>query len=102
MTVETETTTLQQDLQAALREGLEEQGPGAPELSAAQLQSLSTTMARLLAARMGARFASIREAREARDAAVCQAFNGRNRDEVMRKFGISRRLFYNITSRATL
>lgn len=99
MTVETETTTLQQDLQAALREGLAEQGPGAPELSAAQLQSLSTTMARLLARRIGGRYVAFVEDRARRDAAVLEAFNGRNRVEVMKRFGISRALFYNILAR---
>lgn len=33
---------------------------------------------------------------EARDEAVRAAFNGRNRDEVCREFGISRSLFYLI------
>ena len=97
MTVETETTPLQQDLQDALRHSLAEQGQDAPHISAEQLRAMSSTMARLLAVRMGSRSISIREAR---DAAVFQAFNGRNRDDVMRHFGISRRLFYNIISRA--
>lgn len=100
MTVETETTPLQQDLQDALRHSLAEQGQDAPHINAEQLRALSSTMARLLAVRMGSRSTSIREAREARDAAVFQAFNGRNRDDVMQHFGISRRLFYNIISRA--
>lgn len=97
MTVETETTPLQQDLQDALRHSLAEQGQDAPHINAEQLRALSSTMARLLAVRMGSRSTSIREAR---DAAVFQAYNGRNRDDVMRHFGISRRLFYNIISRA--
>lgn len=37
--------------------------------------------------------------RAVRDAAVLDAFDGRNRDEVCRKFGISVRTFYNILDR---
>lgn len=37
--------------------------------------------------------------RRERDRAVYAAFNGRNRAEVMRQFGISRALFYNILAR---
>ena len=40
------------------------------------------------------------ELRRRRDSAVLADFNGRNRDEVMRKHHISRRLFYAIISRA--
>lgn len=99
MTAETETTTLQQDLQDALRESLAEQGAAAPALSAAQLQAMSTTMARLLARRIGGRYVAFVEDRARRDAAVLEAWNGRNRAEVMKRFGISRALFYNILAR---
>ena len=37
--------------------------------------------------------------RAARDAAVLQAFDGRNRDAVCRRFGISRSTFYEILAR---
>ncbi len=37
--------------------------------------------------------------RAARDAAVLQAFDGRNRDAVCRRFGISRSTFYEILQR---
>lgn len=99
MTAETETTPLQQDLQAALREGLREQGADAPHITAEQLRALSGTMARLLARRIGGRYVAFVEDRARRDAAVLQAWNGRNRAEVMQRFGISRALFYNILSR---
>lgn len=99
MTVETETTPLQQDLQDALRHSLAEQGQAAPDISAEQLRALSTSMARLLARRIGGRYVAFVEDRAQRDAAVLQAWNGRNRVEVMRQFGISRALFYNILSR---
>lgn len=38
--------------------------------------------------------------RLARDAAVLTAFDGRNRDEVCRTYGISRTTFYEILARA--
>lgn len=99
MNVETETTPLQQDLQDALRQGLHEQGENAPAITAQQLRALSSTMARLLARRIGGRYVAFVEDRARRDAAVLSAFNGRNRAEVMARFGISRALFYNILSR---
>ena len=40
------------------------------------------------------------ELRRRRDSAVLADFNGRNRDDVMRKHHISRRLFYAIIARA--
>lgn len=100
MTVETETTPLQQDLQDALRHSLAEQGQDAPHISAEQLRALSTSMARLLARRIGGRYVAFVEDRARRNAAVLSAWNGRNREEVMKRFGISRRLFYSIISSA--
>ena len=100
MTVETETTPLQQDMHDALRHSLAELGAAAPRLSAEQLRALSTTMARLLARRIGGRYVAFVEDRARRDAAVLEAYNGRNREEVLARFSISRRLFYNIITRA--
>lgn len=101
MTVETETTPLQKDLQAALRQGLAEQGLSAPDINPQQLQALATTMARLLARRIGGRYVAFVEDRARRDAAVLAAWDGHsNREEVMKRFGISRALFYNILARA--
>lgn len=40
------------------------------------------------------------ELRKRRDAAVLADFTGRNREDVMRKHHISRRLFYSIIARA--
>ena len=99
MTAETEPTALQQDMHAALRQSLAEQGAAAPDITPAQLRVLSTTMARLLARRIGGRYVAFVEDRAQRDAAVLDAWNGRNRAEVMQRFGISRALFYNILSR---
>ena len=100
MTVETETTPLQQDLQDALRHSLAEQGQAAPDITPEQLRALSSTMARLLARRIGGRYVAFVEDRARRNAAVLSAWNGRNREEVMKRFGISRRLFYSIISSA--
>lgn len=75
---------------AVFREGL--QGP--------ELEALAAEVARRLGPRIGGRYVPKRDDRAARDAAVCKAFNGRNRAEVMRQFQISRRLFYAIISRA--
>jgi Mor family transcriptional regulator len=100
LTVETETTPLQQDLQDALRHSLAEQGQDAPSINAEQLRALSSTMARLLARRIGGRYVAFVEDRARRNAAVLSAWNGRNREEVMKRFGISRRLFYSIISSA--
>ena len=100
MTVETETTPLQQDLQDALRHSLAEQGQDAPSINAEQLRALSSTMARLLARRIGGRYVAFVEDRAQRNAAVLAAWNGRNREDVMKRFGISRRLFYSIISSA--
>lgn len=100
MTVETESTPLQQDLQDALRHSLAEQGADAPRLSAEQLRALSSGMARLLARRIGGRYVAFVEDRARRDAAVLQARNnGQRRDDIMKRFGISRALYYNILSR---
>lgn len=38
--------------------------------------------------------------RATRDAAVLAAFNGSNRDDVCRRFGIGRRTFYDILARS--
>lgn len=63
------------------------------------IQTLATTVARRLGPRIGGRYVPKRDDRAVRDAAVWQAFNGRNHQDVIRQFGISRRLLYNILSR---
>lgn len=69
------------------------------------LEALAGAVATRLAPRIGGRYVpkgQYREGwqiREQRDAAVWQAFNGRNHREVMGQFGISRRLLYSILSR---
>lgn len=63
------------------------------------IDALADAVARRLAPRIGGRYVPKRDARAQRDRAVWQAFNGRNRLEVMRQFRISKALFYNIISR---
>lgn len=98
MTAETE-TPIEADVLAALRESLKEQGEHAPRVTPEQQRNMASTMARMLARRIGGRYVAFVEDRARRDAAVLQAFNGSNRDAVLRQFGISRALFYNILAR---
>lgn len=63
------------------------------------IAALADVVARRLAPRIGGRYVPKRDGRAARDAAVWKAFNGRNREDVMRQFGISRRLLYSILAR---
>lgn len=84
---------------AALRQGLREQADHVPALDASQLQALSTSVTYFLARRIGGRYIALVDDREQRDALVVQTWNGRNRDDVMRRFGISRSLFYKILAR---
>jgi len=95
----TELTPLENDVQLALRDGLAEQGENAPALTPEQMRALSSTVARMLARRIGGRYVAFVEDRARRDAAVLADFNGRNHGEVMAKHGISRRLLYNILAR---
>jgi Mor family transcriptional regulator len=61
--------------------------------------ALAALMARRLAPRIGGRYVPKRDARVERDAAVWKAFTGRNHQDVMKQFGISRRLLYSILAR---
>lgn len=70
-----------------------------PDAPSAALKALAEAVARRLAPRIGGRYVPKRDGRAARDAAVWRAFNGRNHGDVMREFGISRRLLYSILSR---
>lgn len=70
-----------------------------PDAPGAAIKALAEAVARRLAPRIGGRYVPKRDARAARDAAVWTAFNGRNHGDVMREFGISRRLLYSILSR---
>ena len=66
------------------------------------IHQLADAVARRLAPRIGGRYVPKRgdsDARAKRDAAVWQAWNGRNGAQLMRDFAISRRLLYSILSR---
>ena len=66
------------------------------------IHQLADAVARRLAPRIGGRYVPKRgdsDARARRDAAVWQAWNGRNGAQIMRDFKISRRLLYSILSR---
>ena len=66
------------------------------------IHQLADAVARRLAPRIGGRYVPKRgdsDARAKRDAAVWQAWNGRNGAQIMREFKISRRLLYSILSR---
>jgi len=69
------------------------------EATRQDIEALAQVLAERLAPRIGGRYIPKRDARARRDAAVWKAWNGRNREEVMREFNISRRLLYNIISR---
>lgn len=73
------------------------------DVTAEELKADAARLSVELGAAIGGRYLpkqSITEQqRRERDRAVYAAFNGRNRPEVMRQFGISRALFYNILAR---
>ncbi len=66
------------------------------DASNAELIDLAALMARRLAPLIGGRYIPKRDMRAERDDAVLKAFNGRNHKDLMREFGISRRLVYSI------
>lgn len=70
-----------------------------PQATDAALRSLAQLVARRLRPLIAGRYMPYVEDRPARDAAVWKAFTGRNHLEVMREFGISKRLLYSILSR---
>lgn len=69
------------------------------DVSHAELSALAAIMGRRLAPLIGGRYIPKREMRAERDDAVLKAFNGHNHKDLMREFGISRRLVYMILSR---
>ena len=95
-------TTLRHDVTCILLECHRDRGlhnlfrPGTTQ---ADMNELAEVVARRLAPMIGGRYVPKRDERAARDKAVFQRFNGRNHQEVMREFGISRRLLYSILAR---
>jgi len=68
-------------------------------VDSAALAQVAAAMARRLGPLIGGRYVPKVDHRAARDAAVWGAFTGRNRNDVMRHFKISRALFYSIMAR---
>ena len=95
-------TTLRHDVACILLECHRDRGlhdlfhPGTTK---ADMDKLAEVVARRLAPMIGGRYVPKRDERAARDKAVWQRFNGRNHHDVMREFGISRRLLYSILAR---
>lgn len=73
------------------------------DVTAEELKADAARLSVELGAAIGGRYlpkqSVTEQQRRERDRAVYAAFNGRNRAEVMRQFGISRALFYNILAR---
>lgn len=95
-----ESYSLRLDVECALREAHREQPEifGRP-LTPQELRDVAVMVADKLRPRIGGRYVpktADREERAVRNAAMLQAFNGNNREQVMREFNISRRLFYCI------
>ena len=70
-----------------------------PMATRQEVERLAELMARRLGPLIGGRYVPKRDERAARDKAIWQRFNGRNHAELMREFGISRRLLYAILAR---
>jgi Mor family transcriptional regulator len=76
--------------------------PMSPDISEADLKAYAAQFAAALGEAIGGRYIPKRDlnarARAARFAAIYEMWNGKNRDEVMRHFGITRRFFYTVIS----
>ncbi len=102
---ETESGALAHDVQCVLLNYTRDRPDGGllgRRLTEKEAQALAAEIAPALSARIGGRYLPKRDeqAIQRRNAAVVQAFDGRNHAEVMRRFNISRRLFYNILADA--
>lgn len=94
--------TLRQDVMCVLLECHRDRGAAsvfAQGLDGAVLEQFAAIVARRLGPRIGGRYVTKRDERAARDEAVWKAFTGRNHMDVIREFGISRRLLYSILAR---
>lgn len=66
------------------------------DVSEDEIRADSTVISRALGPRIGGRYVPVRDERAERNAAIVAMFNGTNRDQVLRHFGVSRRLFYRV------
>ena len=99
-----DSATLRDDVRCILAECSRDRGLAVfrDGVRGAEIEALAAEVARRLAPRIGGRYVPKRgdsDARAKRDAAVWQAWNGRNGAQIMRDFAISRRLLYSILSR---
>ena len=96
-----DSATLRHDVHCILVECHRDRGATAlrHDATAEAIAALSDLVARRLGPRIGGRYVPKRDERAVRDAAVWQAFTGKNHAEVLRKFSISRRLLYSILAR---
>ena len=96
-----DSATLRHDVHCILVECHRDRGATAlrHDATAEAIAALSDLVARRLGPRIGGRYVPKRDERAVRDAAVWQAFTGKNHTEVLRKFSISRRLLYSILAR---
>lgn len=99
--LEGEAATLRHDVYCILVECTRDRGLQVfrDDLQRENVDALAALVARRLAPRIGGRYVPKRDGRAERDAAVWKAFTGRNHQEVMRQFAISRRLLYSILAR---
>ena len=100
-----EAATLRDDVRCILAECSRDRGLAVfrDGVRGAEIEALAAEVARRLAPRIGGRYVPKRgdsDARAKRDAAVWQAIrSGKNVQKIMRDFGISQRLYYNIKAR---
>ena len=100
-----DSATLRDDVRCILAECSRDRGLAVfrDGVRGAEIEALAAEVARRLAPRIGGRYVPKRgdsDARAKRDAAVWQAIrSGRNVQKIMRDFGISQRLYYNIKAR---
>lgn len=100
MSDDIEKLTLRADLASVLIECQNERPEMfGPSLTHAELRKLADVLAEKLRPRIGGRYVpknADRDGLAMRNAAVCEAFTGRNHEQVMRQFNISRRHLYAI------
>ena len=68
------------------------------KINPGKMAALTALIAEEMSQRLGARYVPRVEDRTERNLAAMRMFDGRNRDEVMRRFRISKRVFYRVLS----
>jgi Mor family transcriptional regulator len=100
-----EVASLRHDVECTLIQLLRERTSGRVLLeSTDDAKTLAATLAPLLAKRVGGRYVPkhdghrLREALDRRNEGIRRDFNGRNREEVMTRYGVSSRVLYYVVS----